>query len=75
MTKREILQALDLPFPCDFSTLTAMCQDSDVLETMLSLALAQGEKKGMVEANERYNSMFLGYDAVPLSNCPTEVMI
>lgn len=68
MTRQEILQALDLPFPCDFPTLTAMCRDPNVFETILSLAIAQGERKGMVGANERYNSMFLGYGKVPLSN-------
>ena len=69
MTKQEILKTLDLPFPCNFSKLHAMCsQDPDILETTLSLALAQGEKKGTVETHDRYNSMFLGYDAVPLSN-------
>ena len=68
MNQQEILYALNLPFPCDFPTLHAMCQDPSVLETMLSLAVAQGEKKGLAKANARYNSMFQGYDKVPLSN-------
>lgn len=68
MNRQEILDALNLPFPCDFPILCELCQDPDVFERVLSLAIAQGESKGLTGANEGYNMMLRGYDTAPLSN-------
>lgn len=68
MNKQEILDTLQLPFPCDFSMLVAMCRDPEIFEAVLSLAITQGKRLGLVETHEDYNRMFRGYDSVLLEN-------
>jgi hypothetical protein len=68
MNKQEILQALDLPFPCDFPMLAILCRDPDVLEAVLSLAINQGKKSGMTEVSSNYNQALRGYTAVSIVN-------
>ena len=55
MNKQEIVQILDSPSIPDFPALHAMCQDPKGLELVLSLAIAQGEKRGRADAYNMTN--------------------
>lgn len=73
MNKQEILQALDLPFPCSFSQLMVVCHNPDTFEVVLSLAIGRGEQKGRTETHNSYNQLFHGYqESVTFADIPTE---
>ena len=73
MNKQEILKTLDLPFPCDFPKLHAMCsRDPDMLATVLSLAIGTGEKMNMIETHNAYNRLFRGDDEAVAGDLPAE---
>ena len=73
MTKQEILKTLDLPFPCDFPKLHAICShDPDMLETVLSLAIGKVEKKCRAETHNAYNRLFRGDNEAVVGNLPVE---
>lgn len=73
MNKQEILQALDLPFPCDFARLHAICSsDPGMLETVLSLAIGKSEKKGRVETHNTYSRLFRGDDETAVGDPSAE---
>lgn len=73
MTKQEILETLDLPFPCDFPKLHAICsRDPDMLAEILSLAIVTGEKRGGSEAHSAYNRLFRGDDVAIVGDPPAE---
>jgi len=73
MTKQEILQILDLPFPCDFPKLYAICsRDPDMLEAVLSLAISKSEKKCRAEAHGVYNRLFRGDNEAVAGDLPAE---
>jgi len=73
MNKQEILKTLDLPFPCDFPKLHAICsRDPDMLATVLSLAIGKSEKKSRSEAHNAYNRLLRGDDETVVGNLPVE---
>jgi len=73
MNKQEILKTLDLPFPCDFPKLYAICsRDPDMLETVLSLAISKVEKKCRAETHGVYNRLFRGDNEVVVGDLPAE---
>jgi len=73
MTKQEILKALDLPFPCDFPKLHAICsRDPDMLATVLSLAIGKSEKKCRIETHNAYNRLLRGCDEATVDGTPVE---
>ena len=55
MKRQEIIQILDSPSIPDFPALHAMCQDPKGLELVLSLAIAQGEKRGRADVYNMTN--------------------
>ena len=73
MTKQEILKTLDLPFPCDFPKLHAMCsRDPDMLATVLSLAIGKGGERDRIETHNAYNRLFRGDDEAAVGDSPEE---
>ena len=73
MNKQEILKTLDLPFPCDFPKLHAICsRDPDMLATVLCLAISKSEKKSRSEAHNAYNRLLRGDDETVVGNLPVE---
>lgn len=73
MNKQEILQILDLPFPCDFPKLYAICsRDPDMLETVLSLAISKAEKRSRSDAHNAYNRLLRGRNATIVGDSPAE---
>lgn len=73
MNKQEILKTLDLPFPCDFPKLHAICsRDPDMLATVLSLAIGKSEKKSRSETHDAYNRLLRGDDETVVGDSPAE---
>ena len=55
MKKQEIVQIINSPSIPDFPTLHAMCQDPELLEDILSLAITKGEQRGRMDTLDNYN--------------------
>ena len=55
MNQQEILKTLDLPFPCDFAKLHALCRDLGTFERVLSLAISRGAENGRAKAFLDFN--------------------
>ena len=55
MNRQEIVQTLDSPSIPDFPALYAMCQDPELLEDILSLAITKGEQRGRMDTLGNYN--------------------
>ena len=73
MNEQEILQILDLPFPCDFPKLHALCShDPDMLATVLSLAIGKSEKRSRIDAHNAYNRLLRGPDKTIVGDPPAE---